>query len=156
MQLDNLVVIVTFLALLTYFWTSIRVAQARHKYGVTAPAVTGAPEFERTYRVQVNTLEWLPLFLPSLWLFAWYWNGKLAAAIGVVWILARIYYAITYVKDPAKRARASACSPWPRRSCCSARWARPSTWQSPAPRQVRPPASPLPATPWSCRRRRLP
>ena len=103
MQLDNLVVIVTFLALLTYFWTSIRVAQARHKYGVTAPAVTGAPEFERTYRVQVNTLEWLPLFLPSLWLFAWYWNGKLAAAIGVVWILARIYYAITYVKDPAKR-----------------------------------------------------
>ncbi len=103
MQLDNLVVIVTFLALLTYFWTTIRVAQARHKYGVAAPAVTGSPEFERTYRVQVNTLEWLPLFLPSLWLFAWYWNGRLAAAIGVVWILARIYYAITYVQDPAKR-----------------------------------------------------
>ena len=103
MQLDNLVVIVTFLALLTYFWTSIRVARARHKYGVDAPAVTGAPEFERTYRVQLNTLEWLPLFLPSLWLFAWYWNGKVAAAIGVVWILARIYYAISYVKDPAKR-----------------------------------------------------
>ena len=103
MQLDNLVVIVTFLALLTYFWTSIRVAQARHKYAVAPPAITGAPEFERTYRVQLNTLEWLPLFLPSLWLFAWYWNGKLAAAIGVVWILARIYYAIAYVNDPAKR-----------------------------------------------------
>ena len=103
MQIDNLVVIVTLLALLTYFWISFRVGQARNKYGVAAPAITGAPEFERTYRVQVNTLEWLPLFLPSLWLFGWYWNGKVAAAIGVVWILARIYYAIAYVRDPAKR-----------------------------------------------------
>ena len=104
MQIDNLVVIVTFLALLTYFWTTFRVARARYKYGVAVPAVTGPPEFERTYRVQANTLEWLPLFLPSLWLFAWYWNGEVAAAIGVVWILARIYYAVTYVKDAAKRA----------------------------------------------------
>jgi len=103
MQLDNLVVIVTFLALLTYLWTGFRVGAARAKYGVAAPAVTGSPEFERTYRVQVNTLEWLPLFLPSLWLFGWYWNGKVAAAIGMVWILARIYYAVTYVSDPAKR-----------------------------------------------------
>ena len=103
MQLDNLVVIVTLLALLTYFWTSFRVGGARAKYSVAAPAVTGAPEFERTYRVQMNTLEWLPLFLPSLWLFAWYWNGKVAAAIGLVWILARIYYGVTYVSDPAKR-----------------------------------------------------
>ena len=103
MQLDNLVVIVTLLALLTYFWTGFRVGGARSKYGVAAPAVTGAPEFERTYRVQMNTLEWLPLFLPSLWLFAWYWNGKVAAAIGLVWILARIYYGVTYVSDPAKR-----------------------------------------------------
>lgn len=102
-QLDNLVVIVTLLALLVYGWTGMRTGAARHKYGVTAPAVTGAPEFERTYRAQMNTLEWLPLFLPSLWLFAWYWNGKVAAAIGLVWILARIYYAVTYVKDPAKR-----------------------------------------------------
>ena len=103
MQIDNLVVVVTFLALLTYFWTSLRVAAARAKYKVAVPAVTGPPEFERTYRVQANTLEWLPLFLPSLWLFAWYWNGKVAAALGVVWILARIYYAIAYVRDPAKR-----------------------------------------------------
>ena len=104
MQIDKLVVIVTLLALLVYLWTGMRVGAARGKYEVKAPAVTGAPEFERAYRVQMNTLEWLPLFLPSLWLFAAFWSGMVAAAIGLVWVLARIYYAITYVKDPAKRA----------------------------------------------------
>ncbi len=103
MQIDNLVVVVTLLALLTYFWTSLRVGAARGKHGIAAPSVLGHPEFERAYRVQLNTLEWLPLFLPSLWLFAYYWDAKIAAAIGAVWIAARIYYAVTYVKDPAKR-----------------------------------------------------
>jgi len=103
MQIDNLVVIVTLLAMLTYFWTSLRVGGARGKYKIVAPAVTGAPEFERAYRVQMNTLEWLPLFLPSLWLFAYYWDSRVAAGIGLIWILARIFYAMTYVKDPAKR-----------------------------------------------------
>jgi len=103
MQINNLVVIVTFLALLLYFWTSLRVGAARQKYGVAAPAITGAPEFERALRVQMNTLEWLPLFLPSLWLFAFYWDPLVAAAIGSVWILARLIYAVTYVRNPATR-----------------------------------------------------
>ena len=119
MQIDNLVVVVTLLALLTYFWTSLRVGAARGKHGIAAPSVLGHPEFERAYRVQLNTLEWLPLFLPSLWLFAYYWDGKIAAAIGVVWIVGRILYSITYVKDPSKRAPNSriavqaACRPNP-------------------------------------------
>ena len=103
MPINNLVVIVTFLALLTYFWTSFRTGGMRGKHHIVAPAVTGHPEYERAYRVQMNTLEWLPIFLPSLWLFAYYWDARVAAAIGLIWILARIFYAITYVKDPAKR-----------------------------------------------------
>lgn len=103
MQIDNLVVVVSLLALLLYFWTGLRVGAARAKYGVAAPAVTGDPSFERAYRVQMNTLEWLPLFLPSLWLFAYYFDSRIAAGLGVVWILGRIYYAIAYAKDPAKR-----------------------------------------------------
>jgi uncharacterized MAPEG superfamily protein len=103
MQVDNLVVIVTLAALLVYFWTGLRVGQARTKYGVAAPAISGAPEFERAWRVQMNTLEWLPLFLPSLWLFAYYWDPRIAAAVGVLWIVCRVMYAVIYVQDPAKR-----------------------------------------------------
>ena len=99
----NLVVIVTFLALLLYFYMGLRVAAARGKHGVVAPAVIGAPEFERAYRVQMNTLEWLPLFLPSMWLFAAYWNQFAAAGVGLVWILGRLIYMTSYTKDPAKR-----------------------------------------------------
>lgn len=99
----NLVVIVTLLALLLYFYMGLRVGAARGKHGVVAPAVTGSPEFERAYRVQMNTLEWLALFLPSLWLFAAYWNQILAAALGLVWIGGRVLYMTSYTQDPAKR-----------------------------------------------------
>ncbi len=103
MPIDHMLVIVTLLALLLYFWMGLRVGRARAVNAIAAPAVTGHPEFERAYRVQMNTLEWLPIFLPSLWLFAYYWNPKIAAAIGVVWVLGRLLYALSYVKDPAKR-----------------------------------------------------
>jgi uncharacterized MAPEG superfamily protein len=103
MPVDKLIVVVTLLALMTYAWICARVGRARMSSGLAAPAVTGNEAFERAYRVQMNTLEWLPLFLPSLWLFAYLWNAPLAAALGLVWIGARILYAISYVKDPASR-----------------------------------------------------
>ena len=103
MPVDNLVAIVTLLALLLYFWTSTVVARQRLKHRILTPAMSGHPDVERALRVQGNMLEWLPIFLPSLWLFAWYFNGKIAAAIGAVWILGRLYYSISYMKDPAKR-----------------------------------------------------
>jgi uncharacterized membrane protein YecN with MAPEG domain len=65
--------------------------------------MTGDPILARNIRVQANTLEWLPLFLPSLWLFAIYWSDLVAVILGVVWILGRIVYALGYVADPGKR-----------------------------------------------------
>jgi uncharacterized membrane protein YecN with MAPEG domain len=103
MQPHSYVAIVTCLALLTYVWMGLAVGAARGKSGIHAPAMTGDPILERTIRVQANTLEWLPIFLVSLWLFAIYWNDLVAAAVGVVWIVARILYARGYVADPGKR-----------------------------------------------------
>jgi uncharacterized MAPEG superfamily protein len=54
-------------------------------------------------RVHYNTLEWLPIFLPSLWLFAIYWNELVAAGMGIVWIIGRLLYSAAYMADPAKR-----------------------------------------------------
>jgi len=103
MQTHAYVAIVSLLALLVYIWMSFRVGAARSKCGIHAPAMTGDPVLERTIRVQANTLEWLPVFLVSLWLFALYWNDLWAAIAGVVWIFGRILYALGYVADPKKR-----------------------------------------------------
>lgn len=95
--------VVTLLALVAYFMMGMQVGRARGKTGITAPAMTGDPMLERAVRVQSNTLEWLPIFLPSLWLFAIYWNELVAAAIGIVWIIGRVLYSVGYMADPARR-----------------------------------------------------
>jgi glutathione S-transferase len=95
--------IVTCLAILFYAFTGIRVSSARSAYGVKAPATTGHPDFERSFRVQMNTLEWMPVFLPSLWLFAIYVSDGIAALIGLVWIAGRVLYWIGYSRAAEKR-----------------------------------------------------
>jgi len=97
--------LVTLLALIFYFYTGLQVASARAKYGVRAPATTGHPDFERVFRVQMNTLEWMPIFLPALWLFAAYVSDIAAAVIGLVWIGGRTIYLIDYEKAAEKRGR---------------------------------------------------
>ena len=97
--------LVTLLAVALYFVFATRVAAARGKYGVKLPATTGNPDFERTYRAHINTLEWLPIFLPSLWLFAIYISDWVAAALGLVWIAGRIAYLIGYSNAANERRR---------------------------------------------------
>ena len=96
--------IVTLLTLLVYFWMSLQGGRAGGKWGITPPAMTGDPLLERAVRVQSNTLEWLPIFLVSLWLFALYWNELVAAGLGIVWIIGRLIYSAGYMADPAKRS----------------------------------------------------
>jgi glutathione S-transferase len=84
--------LVTLLAVALYFYTGLRVAKARQKFGVMAPATTGHADFERMFRVQQNTLEWMPIFLPLLWFFVLYVNDWGAALLGLVWIAGRVVY----------------------------------------------------------------
>lgn len=102
-QSHALVAIVTLVSLLVYVWMILRIGGARRRSGIDAPAMTGDPELERHIRVQANTVEWLVIYLPSLWLFAIYWNDLFAAAAGVVWIIGRILYALGYAADAKKR-----------------------------------------------------
>ncbi len=95
--------LVTALALLVYAGIFMTTARARARYGIQAPAVTGAPEFERAFRIQQNTLEQLIWFLPSLWLFAFYVSPTWGGILGLVWIGGRIHYALSYYRDPEAR-----------------------------------------------------
>ena len=97
------VTVVIILALIEYMYFGAMAGQARVKYGVEAPATTGNPIFERTLRVQQNTLEQLVVFLPSIWFFATYVNPFIAALLGIVFIVGRFVYFTGYVADPGKR-----------------------------------------------------
>jgi len=90
-------------ALLVYIWTAFKVTWARSRHQVVAPATDGPPEFQRIFRVQVNTLEQMILFLPSLWLFASAWGDFKAAFIGIFWPIGRVIYAIGYTAAAEKR-----------------------------------------------------
>jgi glutathione S-transferase len=86
-----------------YFWTGVMAGMARGKYKVPAPSMEGPLPFQSAQRVQMNTLEQLPLVLVPLWLCAMYAGDAWAAAGGVLWCVARILYALGYYRDPAKR-----------------------------------------------------
>jgi uncharacterized membrane protein YecN with MAPEG domain len=91
------------LALVEYLLFGYAVGRARGRYNVPAPAIGGHEVFERYFRVQMNTLEQLVVFLPSIWLFAQYVNAWIAAALGVLFILGRAVYFRGYVQAPASR-----------------------------------------------------
>ena len=99
----NLVDLVAILALLQFFAFGQFVGHARGKYGVKAPAITGNEMFERAFRVQMNTLELLVLFIPALYLGAKYWFPSYVAATGVVYIVGRIIYWRAYMAAPQTR-----------------------------------------------------
>jgi glutathione S-transferase len=95
--------LVTCLTILAYFFIIFRVGKARATFGIKAPATTGNPDFERVFRVQMNTLEWMVVFLPSLWLFAIYLSDPIAAVLGLVWIVGRMLYLTGYSQAANKR-----------------------------------------------------
>lgn len=98
------VAIVSVLALMQFYWFGIEVGKMRGIHGVKAPATTGAPEFERMFRVQQNTMEQLLMFLPALWLYGSMVNPMRAAGLGVVYLVGRFIYRYSYVKDPSTRS----------------------------------------------------
>ena len=95
--------LITLLVVLLIVLAALNVGRARGLYGIKAPAVSGHEMFERALRIQMNTLENAMLMLPALWLYAGLIGERGAATMGAVWLLARIWYAIAYQRDPARR-----------------------------------------------------
>ena len=104
MQMEAMA-IVTIAALLQYMLFGVQVGQMRVKHGVKAPSVTGDSEFERAFRVQQNTMEQLVVVLPAMWIFGSFFNPYYAAGLGVVFIIGRIVYRASYLKDPSTRSK---------------------------------------------------
>lgn len=92
------------LALMVYFWITLNVGRARGTYGVPAPQSGGHPEFDKRYRVQMNTVEQLVWFVPALLIGVPVLGDLVTGALAATWSVGRIIFAITYYVDPAKRS----------------------------------------------------
>ncbi len=103
MHFDALVSFVIALALLEYFVFSTLVGRARGKYNVPAPAISGHPVFDRYFRAHQNTLEQLVIFVPSMLIFSQVFDPRIAAGLGVVFIIGRALYFQGYVAEAGKR-----------------------------------------------------
>jgi uncharacterized membrane protein YecN with MAPEG domain len=97
------IAVVILLALLEYMVFGFLVGGARARHRIAAPATTGHPVFERTFRVHYNTLELLVVFIPAIWLFGMYLNPRWGAILGAVFLVGRALYAVGYIRAPEKR-----------------------------------------------------
>ena len=109
----NAVDLITLLALLQFFAFGALVGRARGRFGVKAPAIVGHEMFERAYRVQMNTMELLVLFLPALYLAAKHWSASYAAVAGAVYLVGRVLYWRAYMRSPDSRSFGFAVSMGP-------------------------------------------
>lgn len=100
----TLVYLVMLLALLQFYLFGVAVGRARTTYGIAAPAVSGNADFERIYRVHMNTLEQLVVMIPAMLVYAHYINARWAAAFGLIYIIGRIVFYFGYRKAANKRS----------------------------------------------------
>jgi hypothetical protein len=89
--------LIILLALLQLLFFIILVGKARGKFNVVAPAITGHVDFERYYRVQMNTIELLVIFIPSIILASIYWSPYLMAILGLFYLIGRLLFLKAYI-----------------------------------------------------------
>ena len=108
-----LTILAVMVALLQFVYFGVEVGRARGRFGVQAPAISGHPEFERYFRVHMNTLEQLAVLVPSAIAFAHLVSDLWAAGLVAVYIVGRFIYFRSYVSDPSKRGLGFMLSAFP-------------------------------------------
>lgn len=96
--------LIAMLAVAQYLFFGAMTGKARRTSGLKAPAIIGSPVFERMYRVQMNTLEMIVAFLPSLFVAGQHQNPIWVAAIGCVYLVGRFIYWRAYISEPSSRS----------------------------------------------------
>ena len=99
-----LVMLIVVLAVVEVMVLGFLVARGRDRYGVPAPATSGHPDWERLNRTHQNSLEQLVLFIPLFLAYCFNTGLHTGIVLGVVYLLARIIYAVGYVRRPERRA----------------------------------------------------
>lgn len=96
--------LIVMLALLEYFYFTIRVGAFRARYQIDAPSCTGNDTFEKAFRVQQNTLEQLIIFIPGTYAFAYLVSTKWIWIPAALFIVGRLVYSRDYMGKPDQRA----------------------------------------------------
>ncbi|XDV37473.1 hypothetical protein PO909_007069 [Leuciscus waleckii] len=102
-DLPVLLAAVSILSALHMAFQARRVGWSRMKHKIMPPAVTGPPEFERTFRAHQNSVESYSVFLVVLWISGIFFNEVLAALGGIVYIVSREIYFTGYISESKKR-----------------------------------------------------
>lgn len=99
-----LVMLIVVLAVIEVMVLGFLVARGRDRYGVPAPATSGHPDWERLNRAHQNSLEQLVLFIPLFLAYCFNTGLQTGIVLGLVYLLARIVYAVGYVRSSERRA----------------------------------------------------
>ncbi len=101
--MSPLIALVVLLTVVLMSACMFAVGRARGLHGIKAPTTSGHPDFERIYRVQMNTVEASLMFLPALLVAASFGDAGWAAAFGGAWLVGRVYFAVAYAMDATRR-----------------------------------------------------
>ncbi|GCC36454.1 leukotriene C4 synthase [Chiloscyllium punctatum] len=96
---------ITILGVLQQAYFSLQVIYARRRFHISPPAVSGNEDFERVYRAHLNSSEYFPMFLSTLWIAGVFFSQALAFCIGVLYLYGRHKYFKGYSESALKRLR---------------------------------------------------
>ena len=95
--------LITVLAAVEVLVLGFLVGRGRATYAVPAPAMSGHPAWERLNRAHQNSLEQLVLFVPLFTAYFLHVGMQTGIAVGIVFLIARILYAVGYIRDAKRR-----------------------------------------------------